>query len=1297
MGRKLFKFAFLFLFAAACSPAVFGQAPAGRIAGTVADGSGAVIPGADVMAKNDATGQELMTVTGDNGTYLIPSVPSGTYTVAVSVTGFKKAVIKDVKVEVGTPATVNATLEIGAQAEEVIVTGGAEVLQTQSANVSTTIQGRQITELPFTSRDALDLVLMLPGTTTPGRPRSSSINALPRGSLNITIDGVNVQDNLLKSDDGFFTYIRPRIDAVEEVTVSTANPGAESSSEGAVAVKFVTRQGTNAYHGSLYEYYRSPGLNANTFFINRDGAKNCDGRACREKIILHQPGGRVGGPIVIPGLFDGRDKAFFFVNYEEFRLPEQFARTRTILSPDAQKGIFKYVGGPASGINLFQLAAANSHVATPDPTVANLLGSIRGSTSGTGNITQTSDPNLQYFDFTNTGGQVRRFPTVRFDFNFTTKHHLENTWNLQRFNSKIDFLNNVDPQFPGFPLHGSQTSWRFSDSLALRSTLTSRLVNEARFGLTGGTSLFFGDVSPAGFSDPIANMDGYALNMSSAGITNAYNTNAPSRRNSPTKMFNDNLTWTKGSHNINLGFNFTQINLWSESFTYLVPPVTLAMDSTDPANSMFTVANFPGSSSSDQGRAAAIYSVLTGRVTGISGRGVLNESSGKYVYNGAAVERARQREMGMYVQDSWRMKPGFTLNYGLRWEIQYPFTTLNNYYSYTSNDQLYGISGVGNVFKPGITASGKQTQFVQFKPGDAAYPTKYKNLAPTFGFAWTPDIREGILGKILGSGSQSVFRGGYSIAFNREGTQVVSSILGANPGGYVTATKNVSTGNLGTLPVLFRDKSRLAPPPIPESPVYPLTGAVTDSANAFDPSIRLGYVQSWSMGWQRELNKNTVLEVRYLGNHGTKLWRQYNLNETNVIENGMFNEFRLAMANLQANIAAGGARNGSIAYFGPGTGTSPLPITLAYLNGLPSSAADTAGSYTGSSWKSTTYVNQLFPGNPAPITYANNLNAAATQRSNATKAGLPANFFVVNPDKLGGAWTVDNGGGSTYNALTIELRRRLSKGLLVQGNYTYGKAMTDMFGSSSSVSYGYSTLRRPGLSKTLSPWNITHALKVNWIYEMPFGKGKPMANNLNGVMDRLIGGWEFHGMGRVQSGSPFNLGNVQLVGMSVDDLRKAVRIWNDDAAKITYYLPQDIILNTRRAWNVTSTGYSSLGAPQGRYIAPANNGGCIGRYPGECGYSNVVLFGPRFVRFDLSAVKRIKVTEGTNFEIRAEFLDAFNNKNIMVQSASNATTTLGSSGYSGATFGQTLNSYRDTSTTNDPGCRLIQFVARFNF
>src|SRR5262249_17329754 len=165
------------------------------------------------------------------------------------------------------------------------------------------ITGRQITELPFTSRDALDLVLNLPGTSTPGRPRTSTVNGLPKGAINITIDGVNVQDNLLKSSDGFFTYIRPRIDAVEEVTVSTSNPGAESAAEGAVQVKFVTRGGTNEFHGGIYEYHRNPALNANYWFNNRDLRPRTDPnnpdrfldnpatfKAPRDRVLLNQYG-----------------------------------------------------------------------------------------------------------------------------------------------------------------------------------------------------------------------------------------------------------------------------------------------------------------------------------------------------------------------------------------------------------------------------------------------------------------------------------------------------------------------------------------------------------------------------------------------------------------------------------------------------------------------------------------------------------------------------------------------------------------------------------------------------------------------------------------------------------------------------------------------------------------------------------------------------------------------------------------------------------------------------------------------
>ncbi|MFN7927601.1 MAG: TonB-dependent receptor [Blastocatellia bacterium] len=1299
----------------ASSVLVFGQGTTASLSGTVIDPSGAVVTGAAVKVKNMATGAEFQTTTATNGGYTIPSLGAGTYAVVIEARGFKTVAINEVKIDAGTPATVNATLEVGAQSETVTIQSGGEVLQTQSANIATTITGRQITELPFTSRDALDLVLLLPGTSSPGRPRQSSVNGLPKGSLNISMDGVNVQDNVLKSSDGFFTYIRPRIDAIDEVTVSTATPGSESSSEGAVQIKFVTRGGTNEFHGSLYEYHRNPWLNANYWFNNRDlPADPRTGKAPRNRILLNQYGFRLGGPIWLPKIFNGKDKAFFFVNYEEYKLPEQFTRTRTILSPDAEKGIFKYtLSGTTYQVNLLDIAGKTNCApsgqptspctSTPDPTVAKLLADIRSSTSK-GGVAARSDPNYQDFTFTNVGGQSRYFPTVRLDLNATSKHHLENIWNYQYFTGKVDFLNNVDPAFPGFPNEGFQGSNRFSNVTALRSTITQTLVNEARFGITGGTVLFFPNINAGQF----ANQNGFAIGSSltaagfvNAGITNPTVSRSPSRRNAPAKQFNDNVSWSRGAHNLSFGFNFSQINFWSSAYNGgVVPTITFGLDTTDPASAVFTTAsNFPTQangqaaipSGADLTRAQAIYAALTGRVTTIGATAYVDETGSKYNYLGAYVERARQRELGSYVQDSWKARQNLTVNAGLRWEVQFPFTALNQAYAKTTYAELFGVSGAGNLFKPGTT-TGKVTEFTLFKEGDKAFDTSFKNFAPSLGFAWSPN-GNGMLKRVLGETGQTVLRGGYSIAFVREGMNVVSSILGANPGGNVDATKSLGNGNLGTLPVLFRNASQLAPPTIPSGPVYPLQGSPSNSANAFLPNIKLGYVQSWTIGVQREISKDTVVEVRYVGNHGVKLWRQYNLNETNIIENGFANEFKLAQANLIANNAAGGTRAGSFGYFG--AGTSPLPIMLGYFTGSKDTANAAAYPNTSASlFRNATFVNALFPNAPDALGFANNMIGNLARRQNAGAAGFAANQFVVNPGKFGGAFLVDNGNWSKFNALTVELRRRLSHGLLVQGSYSFSKGLTNYFASSSAVAKNYVSMRNLNLDNTVSPFDIRHGLKMNWIYELPIGKGKALFGNMNKATDLALGGWEFHGAARLQSGSSFNFGNVQLVGMTRKDLQNAVKIRQDDAGKKTFFLPQDIVDNTIKAFSFTGSGYSS-GAPSGRYIAPASDATCLQTYTGQCGFSNVVLYGPKFTKFDLSAVKKIRFTERFNFELRAEFLDAFNNINFMVGSPANDVNSI--TNFNNAAFGQTRNAYQDTSTTNDPGGRLVQIVARINF
>jgi hypothetical protein len=307
-------------------PPVFAQGggTSTSLSGTVTDSSGGVIPGAAVVVKNNATASEYTAVSNESGNFTVPSIEPGTYTVTVSLMGFKTAVANDVRVSAGAPANIKVALEVGGLTDTVTVQGGSEIIQTQSPAVTSIIDTNQILKLPTGSRSALEFVTTLPGINTPGGSRESTVNGLPQSTINITIDGVSAQDNHLKTGDGFFARVSPRLDAIEEVTVSTAAQDAASTGQGAVQIRFVTRSGSNNFAGSSYYYMQHHKLNSNTWFNNRDlPADPATGKAPKAEDVLYQPGTRVGGPIVIPGLFNGRDKAFFFFNYEESRSPGQ--------------------------------------------------------------------------------------------------------------------------------------------------------------------------------------------------------------------------------------------------------------------------------------------------------------------------------------------------------------------------------------------------------------------------------------------------------------------------------------------------------------------------------------------------------------------------------------------------------------------------------------------------------------------------------------------------------------------------------------------------------------------------------------------------------------------------------------------------------------------------------------------------------------------------------------------------------------------------------------------------------------
>lgn len=1304
MTRVFVVAAFFALLAAHASAdpsttAVPGQGATSSISGVVHDAAGGVIPGANVVITSNATQTKYEAVTNTTGSFNVPALPAGTYTVTVSLQGFKNAVITDVRAQPGVPAAVKATLEVGGITETVTVTGAsAELVNTQTATVAATLNVDQIAQIPTPTRDVLNAVTYLVGVNQTGVARgNATVNGLPESFLNITLDGVSNQDTFNKSTDGFFAPVRPRQDAIEAVTVTTAAGGADVGGHGAVSINFVTRQGTNRYSGSAYEYYRGTALNTNYWFNQRDGLPKND-------VQLNQYGARMGGPIRIPGVYDGRGKAFFFVHHEELRLPNDASRIRTVLHPRALEGWFRYavtVGGQQEvrEVNVLNLAQANGQIFATDPTAMRILANISAATQKTGVVIPTSDPLLMDYSWLSPAMQTEHQPAIRIDFNLTSRHRLSGTHNKLWQDRNPDQLNGLDHRFPDTPNYSHTVARRPARTITLRSTLTSALVSEFRVGISRGERIFFGQPhsnGPQTFEDQA----GYAIDLDAdLGLTNWHTSNTPSGRSAYQYTFDETINWQRGQHSVSIGGGAYLGRAWDDS-QQQVTGINLRFDNNnDPAIGIFTggaTGNFANASAGNLTDARALYALLTGRVGGVTGQAVLDAETNKYLLNAKRRRAGKLNNYSVFIQDSWRTTPTVTLNAGLRWDVQTPFEPINDTMSVATLADVCGVSGLGDgglyssckFFTPGASG-GVVPTFKQFSRGTSGYNIDWNNLAPNFGVAWRPNVGTGWLRALLGDPEQATIRGGYSVAYERQGFARFTGVFGPNRGSTVTLTRDASTGLVPageSWPVLLRERNRLYSLPFEESPAYPIALGANraDNINAFHPDIKIASARSWTVGLQRALTREMAVEVRYVGTKGVDQWSNPDYNELNIIENGFLDEFKLAMANLQANNLAGGTRLGSFAYFGAGTGTSPLPIYLAYLNGRTD--ATNAAAYTGGTgtWANTGFAQRLVRINPNPTGAAGDLDGNLTRRTQALAAGRPANFFVVNPhadDVI--VW--DSGGYSDYHALQIELRRRFSKGFSINGNYQYA-----VEGGSGFLGFHY--------GRALDPIdNVRHAIKMQWNWTVPVGRGRRFGADMNPILNGLVGGWEFTGAGRVQA-RMVDFGNVRLVGMTEKDLQKMykfdLRVNPANNLLTPYMLPDDVILNTRRAFSISSTtlsGYNEtgVGVPTGRYIAPANNESCIQLQSGggDCTPRTLLIRAPFFTRFDIGVTKRFPIGGRTNFELRADVLNLFDNINF------NPAANPGG----GATIFQVGGAYRDPDNNFDPGGRLGQLSIRINW
>jgi hypothetical protein len=789
------------------------------------------------------------------------------------------------------------------------------------------------------------------------------------------------------------------------------------------------------------------------------------------------------------------------------------------------------------------------------------------------------------------------------------------------------------------------------------------MVNELRGGWQSSPVDFFANSKPEMFE----NQGGWNIgfpsvtsnNVNIFGLTNAAsgNANGPQVRNTINWSLDDSLNILRGSHSLTLGGSFTRIDNWIDN-SNIVRSVSLGFNTTnDPAAGAFTSTNFPGASGTDLNVARAVYAMLTGRVSSLPGTGRLNEAGTDYIYNGHAIQRERMDEYSFFAQDQWRWRPTVTITAGLRYELQYPMIPTNGVFTTVTPEYLCGPSGFGtgpggrfcNMFNPGVLNNpGVVPQFTKYEPNSKGYSVDYNNFAPNVGVSWRPNVQDGWLRSLLGDPEQATISSGFSRSFNRERIDRFLSVYGGNPGSTTPATRGTGTNNFPLVPtgeawpILFRQQSRLGVPNFLKQPNFPLLASTTNDMRVFDPEIQVPYTDSWQVGLQRSVGKDMAVELRYIGNRNMLPWDDEDWNDVNIYETGFLNEFGLAQQNLRANIQAG--RGANFRYYGPGTGTNPLPIFLSHFTaGMNQAAALNAANYSSSQFADSDWINDLDPYFPDPWGIAGNLYSDnnGTWFNNAKGVGYATNFWVMNP-LVDEATVMRNVRGGKAHQVILELRRRLSQGLAANISYTYAI----------SKSYSNQELHLPLFERRNQ--NVPHAIKMIWTYDVPVGRGKRFGANMNRFMDAIAGGWTFSGTGRVQQQN-FVLRDTVLVGMTLKEANaamKAVRFVSDAAGVVTVWnFPQDIIDNTRKAYDTdptSATGYAPGSAPTGRYFAPAGGPACNYLYDGDCGTEPLWFNGRWFGEFDFRLAKSFDLPGKARFEFSAEVFNALMAKNFPV-------------------------------------------------
>ena len=865
-----------------CMPAS-AQTVLGRVAGTVLDASGAVLPGATITLTNVATNQVSTAVTTDTGAFTFPQVSPGTYKVVVELQGFKAATYSQVIVNVGQEYSLTAKLELGQLTETVEVLAGVSLVKTTTPEVSTTVQQKEVLALPLPGRDVTQLIRLQAGVPGITQRSNTAIDGGRPTWTQVTVDGINVQDNFIRTNSLDFLPNRPTSDNVSEISITTSVSGADSAG-GATSVRMITPSGTNAFRGSVFEANRNSDLSANSFFNNKAGV-------AKPFLNRNQFGARLGGPIL-------KNKLFFFGYYEGFRQVSMTAQNNTIpVRDDWGQGVFRYAAldGTVRSMNVLQQVGVPLDAKIQSIALANMPKSSSVNNYETGDSRSDRILNTAGFRFNQKDLNNRDQYGFRFDYELNAKNRFEAIFSYFK---ETDDRTDLDLVTLPRPLvYTSSDPKRFV--FAWRWLPTSRLQNEIRAGA---------NLAPVQFESDVA-YSGLILNYSS-GLTQREPTFQPQGRYTDTYQFSDSGSFMAGRHEFQFGGSLQAIRVNPYNYAGRYPTVTTGFSpGVAPSNLQLTSAMFPGGiSAADLSSANAMLAFLSGTITSVAQTFQVQDQSSGFV---AGIPNNRNyafNNWAAYLQDNWRWKPNFSIRAGLKWEYYSPLAEADNL-----------------AFFPVLTGSIKDTVLnpnatVTFVDGEF-YKKDLNNFGPTVGFAWD----------VFKDGRTAV-RGGYSLSFvNEETVTVGTNATGTNAG--------LSTGvtNSNLFAYLNNGVPAVATPTFKSTRTMAdqLAVSLTGGVGGIDPGLAQPHVHQVSAGVSRLLPWAFAGEARYVGTFGRGIWRGVDYNQIDA--GGAFlQDFLRARSNGYLAQAATGTFNP--AYNPSIPGSQPLTVIPNFGGGLLTNA-----------------------------------------------------------------------------------------------------------------------------------------------------------------------------------------------------------------------------------------------------------------------------------------------------------------------------------------------------------------------